>query len=194
VRAKQHFGVRRTPVPGKVCFPYVTGHRQQLPRKKTWLHKDSKKKFRPKRAEIKLYEFFLAVYRGKVQMKGYHIDPAPPGEAEAYAKKAVSLIKGSGLGELEMFCVADEFEEFWDGDWKIDKEKKRLVRGKGEKHRRARKGWRKALATIKEKAQLRTQLKKEKQREDRRLQQERIRRAWENLEKPQAPVTRRPYI
>jgi len=99
-------------VPGKVCFPYVTGHRQQLPTKKTWLHKDSKKKFRRKRAEKKLYEFWLAVYRGKVQTKGYHIDPAPLGKAEAYAKKAVSLIKGRGLGELEMFCVADEFEEF----------------------------------------------------------------------------------
>jgi hypothetical protein len=134
MKAKQHFGVRRTPVPGKVCFPYVTGHRR-LPGKtgkKMWLHKHSKKKFRPKRAEKRLYEFFLAVYRGKVQMKGYHIDPAPPGKAEAYAKKAMSLIKGRGLGELEMFCVSDEFDEWWRGDWKIDKEKKQLVRGKAE--------------------------------------------------------------
>jgi hypothetical protein len=195
MRAKQHSGVRRSPVPGKVCFPYVTGHRQ-LNGKKTWLHKHSKKEFRPKRAGEKLLEFFVAVYRGKVQMKGYHIDPAPPGHAEAYAKKAVSMIKGRGLGDLEMFCVADEFDEWWEGEAKYVKEGGEWIekKQKGEKHRRARKGWRKAQATIEEKAQLRKQLEKERQREDRRRQQEQIDRAWEKLDKPRAAVTRRPYI
>jgi hypothetical protein len=156
-KPKQHFGVRRSPVPGKVCLPYVTGHRQLVGKNgilKTWIHKDTKGKFRPKRAEKKLWEFFLAVYRGKHQTKGYHIDPAPPGKAEAYAKKAMSIIKGPGLGEWEMFWVADEFEEWWKGEVKkYVKELKeggkwiewKEIREKGEKHRRAGKNWKKGL-------------------------------------------------
>jgi hypothetical protein len=150
MKPKQHFGVRRSPVPGKVCFPYVTGHRQlagKTGKLKSWLHKDSKNKFRPKRAEKKLLEFLVAVYRGKHQTKGYHIDPAPPGKTEAYAKKAMSIIKGPGLGTLEMFCIADEFDEFWNGQTNYVKEggKWSEKREKGEKHRRAGKNWKKAL-------------------------------------------------
>jgi hypothetical protein len=171
-------------VPGKVCFPYVTGHR-----------KGGNKKFRPKRVKKNFFDFLLAVYRGKVQMKGYHIEPAPAGEAEAYAKKAMSLIKGRGrgLGEMEISCIADEYDEWWRGQFKIDREKKRLVRAKGEKHRRARKNWRKALATIEEKARLQKQREKQIQRENKRVERERIDRAWENL-KSRAAVTTRPYI
>jgi hypothetical protein len=128
-------------VPGKVGFPYVTGHRE-----------GGNKKFRPKRAKKKFFEFLVAVYRGKVQMKGYHIEPAPAGEAEAYAKKALAQIeghrKGDGLGELETLCIADEYDEYWRGQFKIDREKKRLVRAKGERHRRTRKPWAKALSVI----------------------------------------------
>jgi hypothetical protein len=176
------------PVPGKICFPYVTGHRRKRGEKK---FRSGDKKFRRKRAENKFFEFLVAVYRGKVRMKGYLFDPAPPGKAEAYAKKAMSVIKGRGLGELEMFCIADEFDEWWNGQWKIDKEKKRLVRGKGQKHRRTHKGWRKALTTIEKKVQRRKQLEKERQREDKRLERERVRRKWEEIEKPRAAAARR---
>jgi hypothetical protein len=125
-------------VPGKVGFPYVTGHR-----------KGGNKKFRSKRVEKNFKDFLLAVYRGEVQMKGYHIEPAPAGEAEGYAKKALAQIKRR-LGELEICCIADEYDEWWRGQFKIDREKKRLVRAKGEKHRRTRKPWAKALSVIDE--------------------------------------------
>ena len=65
MRAKQHFGVRRTPVPGKVCFPYVTGHRRKRGEKK---FRSGDEKFRRKHAENKFFEFLVAVYRGKVRI------------------------------------------------------------------------------------------------------------------------------
>jgi hypothetical protein len=114
----------------------VTGHRQQLPREKKWIHKDSKKTFRRKREEKKLLEFLLHRYKGD----------------KALAKKAMSIIKGRGLGELEMFCIHDEFDEWWNGQWKYVRKDGQWVakrQKKGEKHRRARKGWRKALPVIK---------------------------------------------
>jgi hypothetical protein len=206
MRAKQHFGVRRSPVPGKVCFPYVTGHRRLTGKtgKKTWLHKDSKKKFRPKRAEKKLLEFLLAYAKpSRAKRKEYEFitrrkapKPLTKKEREAWAKKALAQITGRGLGEMEMFLFADLFEEWWKGQPNYVKDGGEWIekKQKGEKRRRACKGWRKARATIEEKAQLRKQLKRERQREERRLEQERTRRAWENLEKPRAAVTRRPYI
>ena len=151
MKPKQHAGVRRSPVPGKICLPYVTGHRQQQPGKtgklKSWIHEDTKKKFRPKRAEKKLYEFLLDVYRGKHSTKGW-IYPAPPGEAEAYAKKTFSLITRGCIGTWDMCHLADEFEEWWKGQAKYVKEdgKWSEKREKGEKHRRAGKNWKKALA------------------------------------------------
>jgi hypothetical protein len=139
MRAKQHSRVRRMPVPGKVCLPYVTGHRQ-LPGKtgkKTWLHKHSKKKFRPKRADKKLFEFLMYFYGGN----------------ESLAKKAMAQIKGRGLGELAMFIIADEFDEWWKGEWKYVNEGGQWVakrQKKGERHRRAGKNWKKALPVINE--------------------------------------------
>jgi len=144
-KAKQHFGVRRSPVPGKVCFPYVTGHRR-LPGKKTWLHKDSKKKFRPKREEKKLLEFLRAYAKSSPkQRKQYEFltgrkagKPLTEKEREAWAKKALAQITGRGLGELEMFIIADLFEEWWKGQAKYVKEGGEWIekRQKGEKHRR----------------------------------------------------------
>jgi hypothetical protein len=135
----------------------VTGHRQQLPGRKTWLHKDSKKTFRPKREEKQLLEFLRDYAKSSPeQRKQYEFltgrkapKPLTKKEREAWAKKALAQIKGRGLGTSEMFMFADLFDEWWYGQWKIAKKEKRLVRGKGEKHRRTRKGWRKALPVIK---------------------------------------------
>jgi hypothetical protein len=206
MKGKGHFGVRRMPVPGKVCMPYVTGHRQVLGKtgKKTWVHAHSKKKFRPKRAEKTLHEFLLAYAKPSgAKRKEYEFltgrkagKPLTEKECEAWAKKALAQIKGRGLGTLEMFIRADLFEEWWKGQAKYVNEGGQWIekRQKGEKHRRAGRNWKKAQATIKEKARLQEQREKERQREAKRLERERTRRAWVNLEKPRAAVTTRPYI
>lgn len=191
------------PVPGKVCFPYVTGHRR-LPGKKTWLHKDSKKEFRPKREAKKLWQFLLAYAKpSRAQRKQYEFltgrkapKPLVKKEREAWAEEVFAQITAHGLGELEMFIIADLFEEWWKGQAEYIKEGGEWIekRQKGEKHRSAGRNWKKARATIEQKAQLRKDREKERRREDKRLEQERIRHAWENLEKPRAAVTRRPYI
>ena len=193
------------PVRPKICVPYITGHRQNLPEKKTWLHRDSKKEFRPKRAEKRLREFLLAYAQGsRAEREHYEFvtrckapKPLTKKECEAWAKKEFARITGRGLGEAAMFIYADLFEEWWKGEWTYVKEDGQWVekrQKKGEKHQRAGKGWKKARATIEEKAQLRKQLERERQREERRLERERIRRAWENLEKLRAAITRRRYI
>jgi hypothetical protein len=98
MKAKQHFGVRRMPVPGKLCWRYVTRH------------------FRSAAvARTELREFLMDLYA----------------RDEKQVKKAMSLITGRGLGELEMFTLCDLFEEWW------AKEKR--------KRAGATKNWKKAL-------------------------------------------------
>jgi hypothetical protein len=92
---------------------------------------------RKARADKKLSEFLLYHYKGD----------------QGLAKKAMSIIKGPGLGTLEMIVVADEFDEWWNGQWKV--KKRRLVRLKGEKHRRAGKNSKKAVRAKAEKMSIR---------------------------------------
>jgi hypothetical protein len=74
---------------------------------------------RTARADQKLFEFLLYFYAGK----------------ESPAKKAFALIKGRGLGTLEMFVIADQFEEWWESEKhrRAGKNSKKAVRAKAEK-------------------------------------------------------------
>jgi hypothetical protein len=120
MKAKQHFGVRRMPVPGKVCAEYITRSEKRNARK-----------------DKKLWEFLLYRYK----------------RDKGLAKKAMSIIKGRGLGELEMFIIADEFDEWWNGKWKYVMEDGEWVvkrQKKGERHHRKKRPWKKALSVINE--------------------------------------------
>jgi len=82
-----------------------------------------------------------------------------------------------------MFTICDLLDEWWNGKWKF--KKRRLVRLKGERHRRARKNLKKANKAKSEKAKLKRQREKQRMREEKQREKERIARAWENLRKPQ---------
>jgi len=137
------------------------------------------------RAYKKLFEFL--VYR-------YARD-------ESLAKKAFTQIKGRGLGELEMFIIADEYKEWWEGQWKYVKEDGQWVakrQKKGERHRRAGKNWKKANKVKEDKAELKRQLEKQTMQEEKRREKqwkqewirqdkERAKRFLENLDKPSVP-------
>jgi hypothetical protein len=84
----------------------------------------------PARGKEKLRQFLRCYYGGD----------------DAKAKKAFAQIKSRGLGSLELLIISDLFDEWWNGEWKI--EKRRFVRLKGERHRRKRKNWAKALPVI----------------------------------------------
>ena len=73
------------------------------------------------------------------------------------------------------------------GQWKFKKKQKRLVRLKGEKHRRAGKNLKKAKKVKGHKAELKRELEKQRKREEKRREDERAKRALENLLKPPAP-------
>jgi hypothetical protein len=151
-------------VPGKICFPYVTGHRQlagKTGKLKSWLHKETKRPFRPKREEKKLREFLLT-YAKPSRAKREHYEfvtgrkapkPLTKKEREAWAKKALAQIKGRGLPDMQMFIFADEFDEWWNGQEKYVMEggKWSEKREKGEKHRRAKRNLRKANNSLEEK-------------------------------------------
>ena len=40
---------------------------------------------------------------------------------ESLAKKAFVRIKGCGLGTVETITIADEFDDWWQGQWKLKK-------------------------------------------------------------------------
>jgi len=90
----------------------------------------------------KLFDFLMYFYAGN----------------ESLAKKAFAQIKGRGLGTLEMITTADEFDEWWNGQWKYVKKDGQWVakrQKKGEKHRRAGKNSEKAVRSKAEKRQTR---------------------------------------
>jgi hypothetical protein len=93
---------------------------------------------RKARADKKLFEFLMYFYARN----------------ESLAKKAMARIKGRGLGTLETITIADEFDEWWKGQWKYVNENGLWVakrQKKGEKHRRAGKNSKKAVRSKAEK-------------------------------------------
>jgi hypothetical protein len=105
MKAKQHFGVRRMPVPGKVCSRQVTRSEKRKARAEKKLFKFLLAYSKPSRAERKHYEFVT----GRKAPK-----PLTMKERKAWAKKAFAQITGRGLGELEMIIFTGLFEEWWE--------------------------------------------------------------------------------
>lgn len=123
MKAKGHFGVRRMPVPGKLCVPYITRSVKRKERAEKRLLEFLRAYSKPSRAERKEYEFLT----GRKAPP-----PLPEKEREAWVREFFARIKGRGLGELEMFIICDLLEEWW----------------AQEKKKRAGKNWKKALETI----------------------------------------------
>jgi hypothetical protein len=123
---------------GKVCFRYLTSH---------W-------KKHPSRGEEKLFEFLLACCKlsraEREQCEFFSRLKIPKTlsakEREAWAKKTLAQVKSRGLGSLQLLMIFDLFDEWWNGGWKV--ERRRFVRLKGERHRRKKQAWSKALLVI----------------------------------------------
>jgi hypothetical protein len=167
MKAKQHSGVRRMPVPSKVCAPYITRSEKRKDRAEKKLFKFLLAYSKPSRAERKQYELVT----GRKAPK-----PLTEKEREAWAKKAFAQIKGRGLGELEMFIITDLYEEWLPAGWPEAKKK------------RERENLKKANEAKRQKAELERQREKQRMQEEKRLEKERINRALENLDKPPRQV------
>jgi hypothetical protein len=129
-------------VSGKRCLEYLTRHWEKHPKRgKEKLRQFLLACFKLSRAESEEFEFFT---RLKVP------EPRTEKEREGWAKKTIAQIKCRGLDSLQLLMVSDVFDEWWNGEWKIDK--RRFVRLKGEIHRRAKQNSQKGVESKKQKA------------------------------------------